>query len=363
LGHNAFDSEQKVKGLAMVDVTVIGAGIFGLSVAYACAKRGARVRLFDDTGIGAGSSGGLVGALAPHTPERWDDKKEFQYQSLVMAKAHWREVDHLSGVASGYAQIGRLHPILSERALGLSYERQKEAPEMWRGVAEWRVVERSAYGAWAPDSPTGYLVHDTLSARMQPRGAAGSLAGALQALGGEIVLGEPVFEGAVVWATGYRGLLALSDEFGGEIGNGVKGQSALLRYDAGEVPQLFNDGIYVVPHQDGTVAVGSTSERYFDEPQAVDGLLEDVLERVFGAFPVLQGAEVLERWAGVRPRGRKLAPILGAYPGRDGYFIANGGFKIGFGMAPKVGEVMADLVLDGDAGGIPEGFLVEANLG
>jgi len=346
----------------MVDVTVIGAGIFGLSVAYACAKRGAKVRLFDDTGVGAGSSGGLVGALAPHTPERWDDKKEFQYQSLVMAKEHWRKVDHLSGVASGYAQIGRLHPILSERALGLSYERQKEAPEMWRGVAEWRVVERSAYGAWAPDSPTGYLVHDTLSARMQPRAAGASLAGAFQSLGGEIVGGDPEFEGAVVWATGYRGLLALSDEFGVEVGNGVKGQSALLRYDAGEVPQLFNDGIYVVPHQDGTVAVGSTSERYFDDPQAVDGLLDDVLERVFGAFPVLQGAEVLERWAGVRPRGRKLAPILGAYPGRDGHFIANGGFKIGFGMAPKVGEVMADLVLDGDAGGIPEGFMVAANL-
>ncbi len=346
----------------MVDVTVIGAGIFGLSVGYACAKRGAKVRLFDDTGIGAGSSGGLVGALAPHMPERWDEKKEFQYQSLVMAKEHWREVDRLSGLASGYGRVGRLSPIVSERVLELSYERQEDAQKLWHGVAEWRVVERSAYGDWAPESPTGYLVHDTLSARMQPRGAAGSLAGALQALGGEIVLGDPVFEGAVVWATGYRGLLALSDEFGVEIGNGVKGQSALLRYNAGEVPQLFNDGIYVVPHQDGTVAVGSTSERYFDEPQAVDGLLDDVLERVFGAFPVLQGAEVLERWAGVRPRGRKLAPILGAYPGRDGHFIANGGFKIGFGMAPKVGEVMADLVLDGDVGGIPEGFMVEANL-
>ncbi|MEO5615955.1 MAG: FAD-dependent oxidoreductase, partial [Cypionkella sp.] len=38
-------------------------------------------------------------------------------------------------------------------------------------------------------------------------------------------------------------------------------------------------------------------------------------------------------------------------------FVANGGFKIGFGMAPKVAEVMVDLVLEGrDA--IPEGFRV-----
>ncbi len=346
----------------MVDVTVMGAGIFGLSVAYAAAIRGAKVRVIETERIGAGSSGGLVGALAPHTPERWDAKNEFQFQSLVMAPEHWRKVDQLSGVTSGYGRIGRLHPIPTERVLTLSHERTAYAAEVWQGVAEWRVVERAAYGAWAPESPTGFLVHDTMSARMQPRGAAASLAGAIAALGGEIVIGDAPHEGKVVWATGYRGLLDLSEEFGVEIGNGVKGQSALLRYNAGDVPQLFNDGIYVVPHLDGTVAVGSTSERHFEDPQSVDSLLDGVMERVLAAFPVLQGAEVLERWAGVRPRGKKLAPMLGAYPGRDGHFIVNGGFKIGFGMAPKVGEVMADLVLDGNAAGIPDDFTVEANM-
>lgn len=346
----------------MVDVTIIGAGIFGLSVAYAAATRGAKVRVIEADRIGAGSSGGLVGALAPHTPERWDAKNEFQFQSLVMAQTHWDKVDQLSGIGSGYGRIGRLHPIPTERVLKLSYERTAYAAEVWHGFAEWRVVERAAFGAWAPESPTGYLVHDTMSARMQPRGAAASLAGAIVALGGEIVIGDAPTEGKVVWATGYRGLLDLSEELGVEIGNGVKGQSALLRYDAGDVPQLFRDGIYVVPHRDGTVAVGSTSERHFEDPQTVDDLLGGVLERALTAFPVLQGAEVLERWAGVRPRGKKLAPMLGAYPGRDGHFIANGGFKIGFGMAPKVGEVMADLVLDGNSTGIPDDFMVEANM-
>lgn len=346
----------------MVDVTIIGAGIFGLSVAYAVAARGAKVRVIEAVRIGAGSSGGLVGALAPHTPERWDTKKEFQYQSLAMAEAHWREVDQLSGLSSGYGRIGRLHPIISERVLGLSYERAEMARDVWHGLAEWRVVERADYGAWAPQTPTGYLVHDTLSARMRPRGAAASLAAAVVALGGEVVIGEAPHEGKVVWATGHHGLLALSEEFNTEVGNGVKGQSALLRYDAGDLPQMFSDGIYVVPHSDGTVAVGSTSERYFDDPLAVDGLLDDLLVKIFAAFPVLKGAEVLERWAGVRPRGRKLAPMLGAYPQRDGHFIANGGFKIGFGMAPMVGKVMADLVLDGDTGGIPDRFTVDANI-
>ena len=41
------------------------------------------------------------------------------------------------------------------------------------------------------------------------------------------------------------------------------------------------------------------------------------------------------------------APLLGPWPGRKGHFIANGGFKIGFGVAPLVAQVMADLVLEG----------------
>jgi len=63
----------------------------------------------------------------------------------------------------------------------------------------------------------------------------------------------------------------------------------------------------------------------------------------------------------VRPRANSRAPMLGPWPGRPGHFIANGGFKIGFGMAPKIAETMADLVLDG-RDSIPDPFRVEASL-
>ncbi len=344
----------------MVDVTVMGAGIFGLSVAYACQMRGAKVRVIDDVAVGAGSSGGLVGALAPHTPHRWDAVKIFQLESLLMAQDHWRMVDELSGVSSGYGRIGRLQPIPTPRMLALSQERHEDAKTMWRGRAQWSVVASDAFGAWAPKSKTGFLVHDTLSARMRPRGAAHSLAGAIVALGGEVLFGDHKPLGKVVWATGYRGLLALSREFGFEVGNGVKGQSAILEYDAGEVPQLFANSLYVVPHSNGTLAVGSTSERSFDVPDQVDQNLDELLGRVFTQFPFLAKAKVLEKWAGVRPRSNTMAPMLGKYPGKDGQFIVNGGFKTGFGMAPKIGAAMADLVLEGDSTAIPDTFAVKA---
>jgi glycine/D-amino acid oxidase-like deaminating enzyme len=82
-----------------------------------------------------------------------------------------------------------------------------------------------------------------------------------------------------------------------------------------------------------------------------------LIARACAAIPALQGAPVLDRWAALRPRARSRAPVLGEWPGRPGHFIANGGFKIGFGMAPKVAQVMVELVLEG-RDSIPDDFRV-----
>ncbi len=332
--------------MATADVTVMGAGVFGLSVAYACARKGAQVRVIDPHGVASGSSGGLVGALAPHVPENWNEKKAFQFESLIMAAAFWRDVSALSGADVGYARTGRLQPLADARAVDLARARAATAADLWQGKALWEVVSADG-AAWMPPSPSGMVVHDTLSALIHPRRATRALADAVIALGGE-VLSEGLPEGKVVWATGWPGM----QEIGG---NGVKGQAALLRFDAAGKPQLFADALHIIPHGDGTVAIGSTSEREFDDPIRTDAALDDVLDRAVSAFPILHGAAVLERWAGVRPRAKSRAPVLGVHPTRDGDYIANGGFKIGFGMAPKVGAVMAALVLDGDDQ-IPAGF-------
>ncbi len=353
--------------MAMADITVMGAGVFGLAIAYECARRGARVQVIEKRHVGAGSSGGIVGALAPHTPERWEPKKQFQLESLLMAEDFWREVDCLSGLSAGYGRIGRLLPIDTPNQLELARMRTIDAQSLWQGKAEWRVVAREQFAPWAPPSGTGYLIQDTLSARMHPRMALASLAGALRASGGRIIEGkctppESRDNHRIVWATGYEGLAALSQDQGVEAGNGVKGQSALLGHDAGTLPQLYAGGVHIVPHADGTVAVGSTSERYFDDPASTDAQLDELLARVKKALPLLADAPVLERWAGVRPRAATRAPMMGAWPERPGHYILNGGFKIGFGMVPKLAGVMADLLLE-DRDAIPQAFRVEASLG
>ncbi|WP_426037206.1 NAD(P)/FAD-dependent oxidoreductase [Cypionkella sp. TWP1-2-1b2] len=341
--------------MARVDLTVRGAGIFGLSVAWEAARRGACVRVIEAVGVGAGSSGGVVGALSPHVPESWNGKKAFQLDSLLMAADWWGAVEAASGLVSGYGRVGRLQPLADAAAVELARARGVSAEGLWRGEAVWRVVPATGL-AWEPFSPSGWLVEDTLSARVQPRMACAALVVAIEGAGGEVVVGEAEEVGPVVWATGLAGLASLGLDLGRVVGGGVKGQAILLRYPAEELPQLFVDGLHVVPHVDGTVAVGSTSEAVWDH-LGVDRQVEDLHARAVAALPVLAGAEVVERWAGVRPRAKSRAPLLGAWPGRAGHFVANGGFKIGFGMAPKVAEVMVDLVLEGrDL--IPEGFRI-----
>lgn len=350
--------------MATIDLTVRGAGIFGLSIAWAAVLRGARVRVIDPSGVASGASGGVVGALAPHTPDGWNDKKAFQFESLLMAEAFWRGVDATSGLVSGYGRLGRLQPLADDRAVALAHSRGTSAHERWGGHARWEVIPAEEAGAWAPPSSSGLMVFDDLSARLNPRAACQSLAVAIAMRGGEIVTdgSEPESTiGPVVWATGAAGLAALSEDLGSLVGGGVKGQAASLRFEAGAAPQVFVDGVHIVPHADGTVAIGSTSERDHDAPDTTDDALDDLIVRAVEAMPVLHGARVVARWAGVRPRSRSRAPMLGPWPGRDGHFIANGGFKIGFGVAPKVAEVIAGLVLEGvDA--IPAEFRIEASL-
>ncbi|MEO1795569.1 MAG: FAD-dependent oxidoreductase, partial [Pseudomonadota bacterium] len=281
--------------LASCDATIYGAGIFGLSVAYAMVKRGARVRVIDPLGVAAGASGGIVGALAPHTPENWNEKKAFQFESLIMARSLWPEIEALTGLSTGYASTGRLQPIADDHALSLAKARANGAAELWQGEAAWEIV--AANGSWEPQSPTGMLIKDTLSAHINPKGATQALARAVEMTGGEIVSSGPE-DGAVIWATGAAGLRDLSEREGRILGAPIKGQAALLAHDQRGAPQLFADTLHIMPHLDGTVAVGSTTEREFDDAESTDALLDDVVTRARRAVPVLADAPVIARWAG-----------------------------------------------------------------
>ena len=193
----------------MVDLVVRGAGVLGLTVAWEAAKRGLKVCIIDPNGIASTASGGIVGALAPHVPENWNSKKQFQFQSLVKSEKFWNDVDLVSGVNSGYARLGRLQPIDDEKALLLAQNRQENSKHLWRGLAKWQIIDSS--GPWAIASKTKKWVFDNLSARINPKDACFSLARAIEKHGG-LFETEPIknLNAKTVWATGVHDLDRIS---------------------------------------------------------------------------------------------------------------------------------------------------------
>ncbi|SNR40715.1 Glycine/D-amino acid oxidase [Paracoccus sediminis] len=319
------------------------------------ARRGARVRVIEAVRIGAGSSGGHVGALAPHAPDSWNGKKAFQLESLLMAPAFWAGVTAASGLPTGYARTGRLQPVADAAAADRLQDRIAASAIRWPDDCAMRVTQAPP-GDLVPDSPSGLWLSDGLTARLSPRAAGAALAAAIRSRGGEIAEGRfaGTLSGPILWATGTPGLEDLTRDLGRPIGKGVKGQSALLRHAAPQAPQVFADGLHIVPHDDGTVAVGSTSENDYNHLDP-DDQIDALIAKARTICPQLRDAPVIDRWAGARPRTRTRAPILGPWPGRPGHFVANGGFKIGFGMAPGIAQAMANLILDGQDA-IPDRF-------
>lgn len=336
----------------MTDLTILGAGIFGLTCAYEAAKRGAKVRVIDPKGPGAGASGGVVGALAPHAPENWKPAKALQLRALLGARAFWQGVAETGGRDPGYARTGRVQPLKDARGVELAHERAESARTLWQGEARWFV--RAADQPLDPSSPTGLVAEDDLTARIHPRMALPALVCAIEALGGEI-LREGALQGAVVHACGAAGLRDLSEALGRPVGRGEKGQAILLDFAAPEAPQVYAPGLHIVFHANGTTAIGSTSEREYEDAQTTDHQLEDLLTLALEALPALRGAKVLDRWAGERPRAATRTVCLAPWPGRAGHYIANGGFKTGFAMAPLAAELLCDLILQG-SDQIPEAW-------
>ncbi len=336
----------------MAKITVIGAGVYGLASALALLQDGHRVTVLEKRRVGQGASGGLVGALSPHVPEDWNIRKQFQLGALLSAADYWAGVEALSGLPSGYGRVGRYMPLDDAYEAEKARGRIAGAARLWPAGFDWRLVDRAE--GIAPEAAPFGLVHETLSARINPRMACAALAGAVLGLGGEIEESCEVetLEGLSVIAAGVGSHALLEPYLGAGKIRGVKGQAALL---SGGLPKgspvIYGSGVYIIPHSDGRVAVGATSENKFEDAARTDALLDGVLEKAYGIVPALREADVLERHAGLRPRAPKPEAMLGQLD--ENTFVATGGFKTGLGNAHKIAEALA-MMLRGEAPDIPK---------
>ena len=338
------------------DVLVIGGGVFGLSVAHACAAVGLRVTLAEAQRIGAGASGGIVGALCPHRAEHWRPFKQFQLDALTSLPGRMAALLDQTGTDPGYRQVGRVTPA---RDRDRAKSQVQAALTHWRG-ADCAVLDQVPAGlaGWVdPGAAPQGLIRDTLSARVAPRRYLAALAAALSSQveireGWRCLALDPrrgaarfaqgeISAAYIVLAAGAQSFLLAAPLVGQSVGAGVKGQAALLAAGADPaLPVLQGEGVFVIAQDDGTVAVGSTSEPGCED-LTCDTRLDDLVTRARALCPALRGAAVVERWAGLRPWAHGPTPLVGPVPGAERLILATGGYKIGLALAHLVGDAVA----------------------
>ena len=350
------------------DLIIVGAGIFGLWAARHAIRAGKRVLVLEKRKVGAGASGGFVGALMPHHTERWNAKKQMQFEALAGLADVIGELEADTGMTCGYRRCGRLVPLLHEQTREIVSRRIEGAREFWGGQFTMELVEPgdlARVSRWLDPAAAPHGAQwDDLSARVNPRRYVEALACHVRAHGEiregvEVVRLEPenrsvvladgrrLSAGEICVAAGFEAypllqpfMDAMND--GKVIGRGVKGQAVLLshQHDDSE-PILYESGAYVVPHEGNFVAVGSTSHDHDGgAPDAFDPGDMGFYHKALTLAPCLASVQITGRWANVRPRnmlkGTGSEPYFGAVPGHDGLSARIGGFKIGVGVGGSV---------------------------
>jgi glycine oxidase len=101
--------------------------------------------------------------------------------------------------------------------------------------------------------------------------------------------------------------------------------------------------IYLIPRSDGRLLVGATVEDAGFDKRTVPETIQSLTRAAVAMLPALEGARLLEDWAGLRPGTPDNLPILGetAVPG---YFVATGHFRDGILLAPVTAQIMGRVV-------------------
>lgn len=400
------DNPPAASGQFTTDILIVGAGVMGLWAAVKAVDAGYAVTLIDRARPGAGASGGLLGALFPWMPNHFGKKKKFQFDALLSLPDQLAPLEAETGLSAGYARTGRIIPLPKPHLRAIAERHQQDAASAWAtpdAAFHWRVADTAPVPDYIdPAFAEGGYVHDTLAARVSPRGLCAVLtewlerrpnarifpgtelesidaearrarlrvSGAGAAGDGETFCGDLLFD-RLVLASGvdaFAQLHHLLPPVNTLLGQGVKGQAALIAADLDPgLPVAFLDGVYIVPHAGGPnarshVAVGSTSENSYDDPLSTDAQLDDVVEKARALIPALREAPVIERWAGLRPKAIGRDPMLGPLPDHPNILAMTGGFKISFGVAHALADALIDMIEGRETERLPDSFRTEAHL-
>lgn len=334
------------------DTVVIGAGIIGLCVARALAKKGRSVVLAGDHRSGEASRA-AAGMLAPSVEQSEGPAHAFSLAARDFYPDYLEELADETGIRVPLNRLGILQVALTEN--GVKGLRKTSPPG-----SSW--LDRSQLGDLEPT-----LGH-ALGAVMNPDDGAvdnvilmSALAESVEKLtgvtlmeatavsvsrelprvetrSGEILESETVVVAGGAWSGMIDGVEALAAV------SPCRGQ--LVSYKTTGLRHVtYGPRGYLVPRSSGTIVAGSTMEYVgFDSGTTPEGLAK-VRSAAEEIAPALAVSSIAREWAGLRPVTPDMLPIIGRDETCDHIIYAAGHSRNGILMAPLTGETVAALAL------------------
>ncbi len=101
--------------------------------------------------------------------------------------------------------------------------------------------------------------------------------------------------------------------------------------------------VYLVPRSDGRILIGATVEEAGYDKRTDPDTIRSMQQAAIRVLPVLQQAQLLQDWAGLRPGTPDSLPLLGE-TSVTGYFAATGHYRDGILLAPITAQAMSQLI-------------------
>jgi len=313
------------------NITIIGAGILGLWQAYAFAKAGFKVELYEKQSRALNEAASamagamlapnceleaseeIIGTLGLEGVELWRSEFSEIAQKGTLVIAHARdlpELDRFAKATPGHEwvdakQVAKLEPDLKDRfSRALFYEAEGHINP--RRMMETLIKKAEVLGA--------SFYFDTDGSNIDPKDG---------------------------WLIDCRGIAA--QDVLPEL-RGVKGEMLVLK--TGEVSltrpvRLMHPRhpLYIVPWGEGHYMIGATMIEADGDTRVTAKSVLELLSAAYTVHPSFGEAEIVEMCAGLRPAFSDNLPRITK---RDKTLLVNGIFRHGYLLAP----VMAGLTLD-----------------
>jgi len=361
--------------VSTADVVIVGGGLEGAAAAWALSQRGVTdVFVAERSTVGAGMTGKSSGIVRCHygvsslaamaTSSLDVFEKPQQFLGDHATDIGFRQTGYVVGVGEPNVESLRAS-LAAQRAVGVQTEEIDKAE-----VAKlWPTADLDPFAAFGWEARGGYGdAYQTAQAFAVSARAAGVrikqganvtelvLAGD-RVTGVKLADGTVISAGTVVVATGVWTEPFLAP-YGVDVPIRVVREQIVTiapGMDLGPVP-VFSDLVslqYVRPELGGEILFGNSDLAHCENAdpddylnRATDGFVDLTVEKVGTRFPGLTDAAITGSYAGCYDVTPDWNPVISP-AGPDGLIVAAGFSGHGFKIAPAVGRLVADLVIDG----------------